>query len=79
MFLLIATGVRSLVCGGGATAMSWGSLSGNTSVFGTVNGALTNGHCVSIDSSGNLQDAGAACATGSGTVSSGTALPALSR
>ncbi len=58
--------------GGGATAMSWGSLSGNTSVFGTTNGALTSGHCVSIDASGNLQDAGAACATGSGTVNSGT-------
>ena len=59
--------------GGGATAMSWGSLSGNTSVFATTNGALTSGHCVSIDGSGNLQDSGAACATGSGTVNSGTA------
>lgn len=59
--------------GGGTTAMSWGSLSGNTTSFATTNGALTNGHCVSIDASGNFQDAGAACATGSGTVASGTA------
>ncbi len=66
------TGQPLISGGGGGTAMSWGSLSGNTSSFATTNGALTNGHCVSIDSSGNLQDAGAACATGSGTVSSGT-------
>ncbi len=58
--------------GGGGTAMSWGSLSGNTSEFGTINGALTTGHCINIDASGNLQDAGAACATGQGTVNSGT-------
>lgn len=58
--------------GGGTTAMSWGALSGNTSNFATVNGALTSGHCVSIDASGNIQDSGSACATGSGTVNSGT-------
>lgn len=58
--------------GGGATAMSWGSISGNTSTFATTNGSLTSGHCVSIDASGNLQDSGSACATGSGTVNSGT-------
>lgn len=59
--------------GGGATAMSWGSLSGNTSEFATVNGSLTNGHCATFDSSGNVIDAGFACSSGSGTVNTGTA------
>lgn len=58
--------------GGGGTAMSWGTRSGNTSEFATANGALTSGHCVNIDASGNFQDAGAACATGQGTVNAGT-------
>jgi len=60
--------------GGGSTAMSWGSLSGSTTTFGTTSGTLTNGHCVSIDANGNLVDAGGACTTGGGggTVSSGT-------
>ncbi len=58
--------------GGGGTAMSWGTLGGTTSEFATVNGALTAGHCVNIDASGNFQDAGAACNNGSGTVNSGT-------
>lgn len=51
-----------------------GTISGNTSTFGTTSGTLTNGHCVSIDGSGNLVDAGGACTTGGGggTVSSGT-------
>lgn len=66
------TGQPLISGGGGATAMSFGSLSGNTSSFATTNGALVNGHCVSIDSSGNFQDSGSACATGSGTVNSGT-------
>lgn len=66
------TGQPLISGGGGTTAMSWGSLSGNTSTFATTNGALVSGHCVSIDASGNIQDLGAACATGSGTVNSGT-------
>ena len=63
------------VIGGGAgVAPTVGSRSGNTTVFGTVNGTLISGHCVSIDSNLNLQDAGGACTTGggSGTVNSGT-------
>ena len=61
------------VIGGGAgVAPTVGSRSGNTTVFGTVNGTLISGHCVSIDSNLNLQDAGGACATGGGTVNSGT-------
>ena len=52
-----------------------GTRSGNTTAFGTVTGALTNGHCVSIDANGNLIDAGGACTTGGGggTVSAGSA------
>ena len=40
----------------------------------TANGTLINGHCVSIDSTGNFVDAGGACTTGGGggTVSSAT-------
>ena len=50
----------------GGTGLTSFSRSGNTTVFGTTNGSLTNGHCVSIDSSGNLVDAGGACGSGSG-------------
>ncbi|MGD0775739.1 MAG: hypothetical protein ABSC05_23235, partial [Candidatus Solibacter sp.] len=40
----------------------------------SASGALTNGHCVSIDSNGNFVDAGGACTTGGGggTVNSAT-------
>lgn len=37
------------------------SLSGNTSVLVTKNGASTSTHCASWDASGNLQDTGSAC------------------
>ena len=39
-----------------------------------VPGVLTNGHCVSINSTGNFVDAGGACTTGGGggTVAAGT-------
>lgn len=42
-----------------------GTRSGNTAVFGTTSGALTSGNCIKSDASGNLVDAGAACAAGS--------------
>ena len=60
--------------GAGSSPVTVGSRSGSTTVFATSNGALTNGHCVSIDASGNFIDAGGACTTGGGggTVSSGT-------
>lgn len=60
--------------GNGTSAITQGSRSGNTTTFATATGALTNGHCVSIDSSGNLIDAGGACTTGGGggTVAAGT-------
>lgn len=62
------------VIGGGAGATpSSGTRSGNTTVFGTTTGVLTNGDCVQIDASGNLIDAGGPCTTGGGggTVTSG--------
>ena len=44
--------------GNGASAIAQGTVSGNTTVFGTTNGALVNGDCVSIDANGNLQLSG---------------------
>lgn len=52
--------------GAGTGAISTGTKSGSTSIFATTNGTLTSGDCVSIDVSGNLVDAGAACGTGGG-------------
>ena len=69
-------GANLPVIGGGAgTAPTVGSRSGNTTIFATSTGALTNGHCVQIDSNGNFVDAGGTCTTGGGggTVQSGTA------
>lgn len=45
------------------------------STIATASGALTNGHCVSINGTGDFVDAGGACTTGGGggTVNSGTA------
>lgn len=62
------------VIGSAGGFLTQGTRSGNTTSFGTTTGALTNGHCVSIDSNGNLIDAGGACTTGGGggTVSAGT-------
>lgn len=61
--------------GNGTGALAQGSRSGSTTDFATASGALTSGHCVSIDGSGNFVDAGGACTTGGGggTVSSGSA------
>lgn len=63
------------IIGNGAGNLGQGNISGNSTTFGTTNGTLTNGDCVSIDSHGNLIDAGGPCTTGGGggTVSSGTA------
>ena len=68
------TSNRPLI-GNGTSAVTQGTLSGNTTTFATATGTLTNGHCVSIDASGNFIDAGGACTTGGGggTVTSGTA------
>ena len=61
--------------GNGTSPIALGTRSGSTTVFATATGVLTNGHCVSIDGSGNIIDAGGPCTTGGGggTVSSGTA------
>jgi hypothetical protein len=61
--------------GNGASAVTSGSRSGNTTTFATATGTLTNGDCVNIDASGNFRDAGGPCTTGGGggTVTSGTA------
>ena len=61
--------------GAGTSPVTFGTLSGSTTEFATATGTLTNGHCVSIDGSGNFIDAGGACTTGGGggTVSSSTA------
>ena len=60
--------------GAGASAIAQGTRSGNTTTFATSSGALTSGHCVSLDGSGNFVDAGGACTTGGGggTVATGT-------
>lgn len=60
--------------GNGASAITQGTRSGNTTSFATTSGAMTSGNCVSIDGSGNLVAAGGACTTGGGggTVASST-------
>ena len=35
--------------GGGATAMSWGTLSGNTTTFATTSGSLVSGNCAKFE------------------------------
>ena len=61
------------ILGNGTGNLTQGTRSGSTTVFGTVSGALTNGHCVSIGASLDLVDAGGACTIGGGggTVSAG--------
>lgn len=53
---------------GNGTGVTTGTRSGNTTEYATSSGTYTSGHCIDIDSNGNLIDSGAAC--GSGTVSS---------
>lgn len=65
--LLASTAANAQFGGGYATK------SGNSNIYATTNGALTNGHCVSIDASGNFVDAGSTCGTGGGGVTAGTA------
>ena len=69
----IIWGAGNPLIGAGSGALTQGTRSGNTTVFGTVNGVLTAGDCVSLDSSFNLVDAGGVCTTGGGggTVTSG--------
>jgi hypothetical protein len=71
----VLTANAPVIGGGAGVVPTVGSRSGSTTTFATSNGTLTNGHCVSIDASGNFVDAGGACTTGGGggTVTSGTA------
>lgn len=58
--------------GGGSTAMTWDSVSGNTTTLATVTGSGgTNNNCVAWDGSGNIKDTGSSCA--SSGVNAGTA------
>lgn len=61
-----ASGSPLLSGGGGSSAMTYGSRSGNTTVFGTTSGTLTSGNCAEFDASGNIVDSGAACGGGGG-------------
>lgn len=52
--------------GNGGVDVATGTKSGNTTKFTTTTGALTSGHCVQIDASGNLVDSGGVCGGGGG-------------
>src|SRR5882724_8719358 len=54
----------------GGTGVTDLTFSGSTHKAGTVLGALTSGNCVKFDASGNLISSGAACGSGSGSVTS---------
>jgi hypothetical protein len=54
----IFSGLSGPIIGNGASPATAGTLSGNTTKLGTVSGALTSGHCVVPDGSGNLIDGG---------------------
>lgn len=55
------------ILGNGTSALSQGTVSGNTTQFVTGSGVKTNGHYVQWDVNGNAIDGGSACCT-SGTV-----------
>lgn len=59
--------------GNGTGAIAQGTVSGNTTEFGTVTGATVNGDCAKWDASGNLIDSGSGCGSGGGSVNSVTA------
>ncbi len=58
------------ILGNGASSLIQGTVSGNTTEFGTVSGALVSTHCLKADAGGNIVDSGAACSSTSGTVTS---------
>lgn len=73
------TGQTTLTAGGvlvgnGTSPVSSYARSGTATTIATASGTLTNGHCVSINGTGDFVDAGGACTTGGGggTVSSST-------
>ena len=54
------------IIGSGSSALSVGSRSGSTTVFGTTAGSLTSGDCAQFDASGNIVDSGGSCGSGGG-------------
>jgi hypothetical protein len=54
--------------GAGASALTQGTISGNTTELVTGSGAFTSGHCPQFDANGNLVDSGAGCAGGGGSI-----------
>lgn len=73
------TGQTTLTAGGvlvgnGTSPVSLYARSGTATTIATASGTLTNGHCVSINGTGDFVDAGGACTTGGGggTVASST-------
>lgn len=52
--------------GNGTSAVTLGTVTGNTTKVATSTGTLTSGHCADWDANGNIIDAGAACGTGGG-------------
>jgi len=67
---LSAPSVSSSAMQIGSGASMTGSVGNGGLAQETTNGAKTSGHCVQFDGSGNTVDAGAACSSSSGTVTS---------
>ena len=61
------------ILGNGASALTQGTIAGNTTKFATVNGSLTPTYCLAADANGNVVSAAGTCSTGGGggTVASG--------
>lgn len=49
------------VIGAGASALTVGTKTGDTTLFATASGSLVSGNCIKADASGNLVDNGAVC------------------
>lgn len=62
--------------GNGTGVINQGTVSGNTTTFGTTSGALSSGNCAKFDANGNIVDSGGVCASG-GAVSTYDTVAAL--
>jgi hypothetical protein len=69
----VLTASNPVIGGGAGSAPTSGSRSGNTTVFGTTSGSLTNGNVAKFDASGNIVDGGA-IASSAGNCNSGAAM-----
>lgn len=56
-----APGFRALTTADLPSPFTNGTINGNTSVFATISGSTSSGHCPQFDASGNLIDSGSAC------------------